>query len=209
MLRTLINQALLTKAMMIKKIISPKWVRSIILLSVLFLTTACSTVHFNGVSVDKKGNTVVSAIDSADNQKINELYQAIMSLGPNILPNEAKFVAREAVLYPKVLANRYKLTSPPLYHNVLVNYGKRPRGLCYQWTRDMGLQINRPMKSLQFFHAVAFRRNYWKEHSTLVVAAKGKGVPDGIILDPWRNSGNLFWSRVKDDHKYPWVQFTN
>jgi len=73
----------------------------------------------------------------------------------------------------------------------------------------MGKQINRPMKSLQFFHGVAFRRNYWKEHSTLVVAAKGKGVPDGIVLDPWRFSGELFWSHVKDDKKYPWVQFTN
>ncbi|KAG1665765.1 Capsule polysaccharide export protein KpsS [Nymphon striatum] len=162
--------------------------------------------NFKDVHVDKKGSTVVKAIDSADNQKIDSLYNAIMTLGSNIEPSEAQFVAREAVLYPKVLANRYKLASPPLYHNVLVNYGRRPRGLCYQWTHDMGKQINRPMKSLQFFHGVAFRRNYWKEHSTLVVAAKGKGVPDGIVLDPWRNSGNLFWSRVKDDKKYPWVQ---
>ena len=181
---------------------------AVLLASFVFLG-GCSSVQFDGVHTNKKGDTIVSAIDSVENDKINNLYQAIMSLGPNIQPSEAKFVAREAVLYPKVLANRYKLMSPPLLHNVLVNYGKRPRGLCYQWTRDMGLQINRPMKSLQFFHGVAFRRNYWKEHSTLVVAAKGKGVPDGIVLDPWRNSGVLFWSPVKDDKKYPWVQFTN
>ena len=184
-------------------------IRLTIIFSGLLFLSACSAVKFDNVSVDKKGNTVIAAIDPADNQKIEDLYQAIMSLGPNIVKSEARFVAREAVLYPKVLANRYQLMSPPLYHNVLVNYGQRPRGLCYQWTRDMGLQINRPMKSLQFFHAVAFRRNYWKEHSTLVVAAKGKGVPDGIVLDPWRNSGTLFWSRVKDDKKYPWVLFTN
>jgi len=73
----------------------------------------------------------------------------------------------------------------------------------------MGKQINRPMKSLHFFHGVAFRRNYWREHSTLVVAARDKGVPDGIVLDPWRNSGDLYWNHVKDDTKYPWVQFTN
>lgn len=183
--------------------------RFLVLISAFLFLSGCSSVHYDGVHVSKKGDTVVAAIDPGENNKINNLYQAIMSLGPNIKPSEAKFVAREAVLYPKVLANRYKLMSPPLFHNVLVNYGKRPRGLCYQWTRDMGLQINRPMKSLQFFHAVAFRRNYWKEHSTLVVAAKGKGVPDGIVLDPWRNSGVLFWSRVKEDKKYPWVQFTN
>ncbi len=179
-----------------------------IILSGFLSLSACSSVHYDNVYVSKKGNTI-AAIDSADNQKIENLYKAIMSLGPNIVPSEARFVAREAVLYPKVLANRYQLTTPPLYHNVLVNYGKRPRGLCYQWTHDMGQQINRPMKSLQFFHGVAFRRNYWKEHSTLVVGAKGRPFKEGIILDPWRNSGVLFWSRIKDDKKYPWVEFTN
>ena len=179
------------------------------ILSALLLLSACSAIRYEGVGIDKQGNTLVSAIETDDVMKIEELRKAIMTLGPNIVPSEANFVAREAVLHPKVLANRYKLMSPPLFHNVLVNYGKRPRGLCWQWTHDMGKQINRPMKSLQFFHAVAFRRNYWKEHSTLAVAAKGKGVPDSIVLDPWRNSGELFWSRVKDDKKYPWVQFTN
>lgn len=179
-----------------------------IILSAFLLVTACSSVRFEGAHVNKKGVTI-SAIDSIENQKIESLYKAIMSLGPNIVPSEARFVAREAVLYPKVLANRYQLMSPPLYHNVLVNYGKRPRGLCYQWTHDMGKQINKPMKSLRFFHGVAFRRNYWKEHSTLVVSARGKAFKDGIVLDPWRNSGILFWSRIKDDKKYPWVEFTN
>ncbi len=186
-----------------------KIIRISLLFSGLLLLSACTSIRFDDVSLDKKGNTVVKAIVSEDEKKIVDLYNAIMTLGPNIVQSEAKFVAREAVLYPKILANRYKLMSPPLYQNVLVNYGKRERGLCYQWTRDMGLQINRPMKSLHFFHGVAFRRNYWKEHSTLVVAAKGKGVADGIVLDPWRNSGTLFWSRVKDDKKYPWVRFTD
>ncbi len=185
------------------------YIRISIVLSALTLLSACSTIRYDGVHVNKQGKTVVKAIDNYDNKKIDELTQAILTLGPGIVKSEAQFVAREAVLYPKVLTNRYKLMSPPLYHNVLVNYGKRPRGLCYQWTHDMGKQINKPMKSLQFYHGVAFRRNYWKEHSTLVVTAKGKGVRDGIILDPWRNSGVLFWSHVKDDKKYPWVQFTN
>jgi len=189
--------------------ITPRLIRIAATLFAILFLSACSSVHFDDVSVDKKGNTVVKAIVSEDEKKIAELFNAIMTLGPNIIQSEAKFVAREAVLYPKVLANRYKLMRPPLYHNVLVNYGKRKRGLCYQWTRDMGLQINRPMKSLQFFHGVAFRRDYWREHSTLVVSAKGKGVADGIVLDPWRNSGTLFWSKVKDDKKYPWVKFTD
>jgi len=58
-------------------------------------------------------------------------------------------------------------------------------------------------------HAVAFRHNYWREHNTLVVAAKGHGVKDGIILDPWRHSGNLYWTRATEDPKYHWVEFTH
>ncbi|MEH6455553.1 MAG: hypothetical protein V7749_04490 [Cocleimonas sp.] len=189
--------------------LSKKLMKLSFILSTLLVLSACSSIHYEGVGIDKSGNTLVSAIVTEDVQKIEALRKAIMTLGPNIVASEANFVAREAVLHPKVLANRYKLMSPPLFHNVLVNYGKRPRGLCWQWTHDMGKQINRPMKSLSFYHGVAFRREYWREHSTLVVSAKGKGVPEGIVLDPWRNSGNLFWSHVKADKKYPWVQFTN
>ncbi|KAG1665761.1 putative oxidoreductase [Nymphon striatum] len=68
----------------------------------ILLLSACSSVQFKDVHVDKKGSTVVKAIDSADNQKIDSLYNAIMTLGSNIEPSEAQFVAREAVLYPKV-----------------------------------------------------------------------------------------------------------
>jgi hypothetical protein len=44
------------------------------------------------------------------------------------------------------------------------------------------------------------------EHNTAVVVAKGKPWHTGIILDPWRNSGNLYYSYVKDDKKYIWTQ---
>jgi len=188
-----------------------KFIRLGIILSTLLLFSACTNVRYNNVHYDTKRKiTTVSAIDSAEQNKILALQKAIMSLGPNIDPNEASFVAREAVMYPKVLANQYGLVSPPLLQNVLVNYGYRKNGLCWQWTRDMGKQLGKkPLRTLDFHHAVAFRRNYWKEHNTLAVSAKGDTVSNSIILDPWRNSGILFWSRVKDDKEYPWVKFTN
>jgi hypothetical protein len=185
--------------------------RIIILLAALFLLSACTSVRYKGVGYDTKRKlTIVSAITPAEQNKIMALEKAIMSLGPNIDPQEAHFVAREGVMYPMVLANQYNLVSPPLLQNVLVNYGYRKNGLCWQWTRDMGKQLGKkPLKTLDFHHAVAFRHNYWKEHNTLVVSAKGKQVRDGIVLDPWRNSGNLYWNFVKRDTKYPWVKFTN
>ncbi len=185
--------------------------RILIIISLLFFLSACTSVRYKDVGYDSKRKIItVSAITSAQQKKIQALKKAIMSLGPNIDPQEAQFVAHEGVMYPMVLANQYKLVSPPLLQNVLVNYGYRKDGLCWQWTRDMGKQLGRkPLKTLDFHHGVAFRRNYWKEHSTLVVSAKGKGVKDGIVLDPWRNSGNLYWNFVKKDSKYPWVKFTD
>ncbi len=183
----------------------------ILLLGSLLLLSACTNVRYKDVAYDSKRKiTTVSAITSAEQNKILALKKALMSLGPHIDPQEASFVAREAVMYPMVLANQYQLVSPPLLQNVLVNYGYRKNGLCWQWTRDMGKQLGKkPLKTLDFHHAVAFRRNYWKEHNTLVVSAKGKNVADGIVLDPWRNSGNLYWNFVKRDSKYPWVKFTD
>jgi hypothetical protein len=185
--------------------------RIVILLTSFLVLSACSTVQYKGVKYDtKKKVTMVSAITSGEQHKILALKQAILSLGPNIDPQEAHFVAREGVMYPMVLSNRYRLMTPPLWQNVLVNYGYRKNGLCWQWTRDMGKQLGKePLRTLDFHHAVAFRRNYWKEHSTLVVSAKGKKVGEGIVLDPWRNSGNLYWNFVKRDTKYPWVKFVD
>ena len=182
-----------------------------IIFTTLIMLSACTNVRYKNVQYDTKRKiTTVSAIDSAQEKKIQALQKAIMSLGPNIDPKEAHFVAREGIMYPMILANQYRLVSPPLLQNVLVNYGYRKNGLCWQWTRDMGKQLGkRPLKTLEFHHAVAFRRNYWKEHSTLTVSPKGGTVSNSIILDPWRNSGVLFWSHVRDDKKYPWVQFTN
>jgi hypothetical protein len=132
-----------------------------------------------------------------------------MQLGPNIDPAEAKLLAHEAVAYPKVLANKYNLVSPPYWQNVLVNYGFRENGLCWQWTRDMAKHIQaRQWKSFDFYHGTANRKRF-NEHNSLVVTAKGKGVRDGMLLDPWRNSGQLYWEMTKKDPEYYWTRFTN
>jgi len=92
---------------------------------------------------------------------------------------------------------------------VLVNYGYREDGLCWQWTRDMAKHIQaRNWKSFDFFHGTANRRRY-NEHNSLVVTAKGKGVRESMLLDPWRNSGELYWKMAKDDPEYYWTRFTN
>lgn len=185
-----------------------------ILVLTLFLTACVSSpiewdVRYDGVSYDKENRkTIVKAIDSYDQFKIKELKQSIMELGPNIDPQEAAFVAREAVLYPKYLANQYKLIGPPNSHVVAVNTGRRERGLCYQFAADMKDHIvkGRIYNTLTLQRAVANQGRQF-EHNVLTVAAKGKGVEDAIILDPWRNNAELYFVKTGDDPLYKWKKY--
>lgn len=131
-----------------------------------------------------------------------------MGLGPNIDKTEASFVAREAVLYPKYLANEYKLVGPPNTHVVMVNTGQRKRGHCYHFASDMKDHIveGRTYNTLTLQRAVANQGQRY-EHNVLTVAAKDKGIKDAIILDPWRNSADLYWVKTADDPLYYWEQY--
>jgi len=171
------------------------------------LISSCS-VHYDNIDFDKERKiTTVSAIEGGDQVKIKDLTRAIINLGPNIDPNEAAWVAREAVLYPKYLANQYRLMWPPNYQNVLVNTGKRKNGLCYQWARDMTAHIGkRHYNTLTLQRAVANQGGMY-EHNVLTVAALGKGVEDAIILDPWRHNSVLYWIKTKDDPNYQWTKY--
>jgi hypothetical protein len=42
-------------------------------------------------------------------------------------------------------------------------------------------------------------------HSTVIMSARGDDMDEGIILDPWRYAGTLYWSSVPEDTDYAWV----
>lgn len=174
----------------------------------LALTLSACSVHYDDINFDKENKiTTVSAIEGGDQTKIRDLTRAIIKLGPDVDPNEAAWVAREAVLYPKHLANEYQLMWPPNYQNVLVNTGRRSKGLCYQWARDMTAHIGkRKYTTLTMQRAVANQAGVY-EHNVLTVAALGKGVEDAIILDPWRHNSILYWVKTKDDPNYQWTKY--
>jgi hypothetical protein len=105
------------------------------------------------------------------------------------------------------LKNEYQLVKPPLYHNFLVNIGVKKRGLCWHFAYDMlshAKKLN--LKSFDYYIGGADINDYWQEHNTLVVTCKGCDFSKGIVLDPWRNSAKLFYSKIKDDKDYIWSQ---
>ena len=174
------------------------------LLLVIFALSGCSSVYFDNVQMDPQNKPVATQLTGKQRQTISELKQALLSMSPQVSEQEASVIAYEGVVYSMVLANKYQLTSPPLWHNMMVNSKTRPRGLCYHWQRDLIKHFKQKrFKTVDFVEAVAHEGSYWLEHNTMVVTAVGQNFTNGIAIDPWRSSGEMTWARVNSD-KYPW-----
>ena len=137
-------------------------------------------------------------------EKVKQLETVLVALSETVDKTEALMVAETAVRESAVLAEEYQLVRPAVAHNLLIALGLKDRGLCYHWTEDLMKRLQAlDLKSLQLYWGVAHRGSELREHNCVVVTARGQSFFKGIVLDPWRNSGNLFWARVtKDD--YPW-----
>jgi hypothetical protein len=137
-------------------------------------------------------------------EKVNQLEHELVALSETIDKTEAMLVAEAAVRESAVLAEEYQLVRPAVAHNLLVALGLKDRGLCYHWTEDLMKRLQTlDLKSLQLHWGVAYRGSELREHNCVVVTAKEQSFFQGIVLDPWRNSGKLFWAQVNKD-SYPW-----
>ncbi len=142
----------------------------------------------------------------AEKQQIEALAIGIQSLGGDVDPEEAGRAARIAFEYSHQLALEYQITDPPLIHNTKVNLGLRPRGLCYQWADDIEARLRQEdFRTLSLHRAIANADNpFVIDHSTTVIGRRGDTLFQGIVLDPWRQGGVLFWSPIRADKRYNW-----
>lgn len=138
--------------------------------------------------------------------EIAALAAQIQTLGPDVDQAEATRAALIAYETTFALAQIYQITDPPLIHNAKVNAGTRPRGLCYHWAEDMEKRLNQEaFQTLEIQRAIANSEALLLiEHSTAVITATNAAMENGIVLDPWRKGGTLFWSAVRQDRRYDW-----
>ena len=164
-----------------------QWISGLLLLLSL---TACSP-HFNP--------TPVSTQEHA-------LYTQLRKTVKGIDAAEARHLSKEAIQYSKKLGTRYKVSTPPLVHNFLVNVGIKKRGLCYQWSDDLYTHLQSfHFQSIQFKPVGANVGKYWSEHNALaVLPKKAYTLEHGILLDAWRKSGVLSFMPILKDPEYRW-----
>ncbi|MEM1387360.1 MAG: hypothetical protein AAF748_09180 [Pseudomonadota bacterium] len=171
------------------------------------LLMGCASAPPSSSAVSPSQGEVLATRGISESAKIAALETAILGLGAGIDPGEAARVARLAVEYPLyTLAPRYQVEDPPLIHNMKVNMGTKPRGLCYDWADDLEARLRQEgLQTVTLHRAIANHNNIRIEHSTVVVSAVGDTMAEGIVLDPWRlGMGVLFWAPVAEDSKYDW-----
>lgn len=139
--------------------------------------------------------------------EVQKLAHEIRALGPDIDPVEANRAAHIAYSYTAQLVEEYQITDPPLIHNAKVNKGLRPRGLCWHWAEDLERRLDQEnFRTLEMHRAIANADNPFRiDHSTAIISRKGETMYEGVVLDPWRYGGVLFWAPLVEDTKYDWV----
>jgi hypothetical protein len=133
------------------------------------------------------------------------LTRDLQRLSPTIDPEEAHRLATTAIATSKQLAISYRSVSPAVLHNILVNTGLRERGFCYHWRNDLLRELRKLDLQTVVFHFGTARRGTEREHNCIVVTAQDQSFENGLVLDPWRYSGNLWWCLVREDKSHPWV----
>jgi hypothetical protein len=132
------------------------------------------------------------------------LASALAELGPDVSPEEAGRLAEMAMNTSAELAVEYGAHRPAWLNNMLVNAGVRERGLCYHWATDLFARLQPDHYQTLELHSAVARIKTSREHNAIVVTARGQAFQDGIVLDPWRECGRLYWGNVAQD-RYPWV----
>lgn len=147
---------------------------------------------------------VVNAPTVRETQIIH-LSKLLHTLAKDVKEREAMALSKDIFFKTQALTKEFSLISPPFLHNFLVNIGLRKKGLCYHWSDALYVHLNGRYPSFEFHFMGANIGEYWFEHNVLVIVAKDGNVEEGIIIDPWRGSGNLYFSKARDDEKYIWI----
>ena len=176
------------------------------LLLLIFLLAGCSGAQHTYRKPSDHSVTSNRLNDAVYSEKVDTLQGDLAGLNRKANMLEARQVAETAITYSSDLAQEYALVRPAILHNIFVRIGLKDRGLCYHWTEDLMEQLKSlNLKTYQLHWAVAYRGSELREHNSVVITARGEAFEKGIVLDPWRNSGDLYWALIKMD-KYPWKE---
>ncbi len=135
--------------------------------------------------------------------RIAALTVELQKLSPDADKKEAQHFASVAVHTTANLREQYQVNMTPWIHNIEVNSGIKPRGLCFHYTNDLAVKLQPLAPPHWQLHLVQAKPKQLLEHNAIVITGAGEPWQSGIVLDGWRDSGVLYFAPVMED-KYPW-----
>lgn len=148
------------------------------------------------------GLLLASEAFAADEESIKGLTAALTGLSRDIDPHEAELLSVTVHTMARDLARQYGVKGDPAFHNFLINTGRRQRGYCAHYVRDIGTRLREMNFKTLVLHWGAVYAKTSDESNVLVITARSQPFRDGILLDAWRHGGRLFWSSVEKDREY-------
>ena len=144
----------------------------------------------------------INAVCAKDEKSIKKLRDAFVALAPDVDPGEAELVSVTAHTTSRRLAREYGVSWTAGWQNFMIHLGKRERGYCGHYTRDIGERLKElRLKTLVLYWGAAYPGTT-AENNALVVTARNQPFEKGIVMDGWRNAGKLFWCPVNMDIRY-------
>ncbi len=142
---------------------------------------------------------------TATQSDVDALAQTIRALGPEVDPVEAQKAATIAYSYSQQLKKEWNVTDSAIIHNAKVINGFREFGLCNDWAQAMTTRLKQEnFRTLDLHWATSPPTAFRIIHHSAAISAKGDSMYDGLILDPWRNGGVLYWAPMREDTRYNW-----
>jgi hypothetical protein len=147
----------------------------------------------------------VKPVPASKNEQAR-LAHLLQTVDNGVSYKESIKLSRDIFKQTYTLTKNFQLSSPPLWHNFLVNIGLREKGLCYHWSDALYIYLqHKNYKLFSFYLVGANIGEYFFEHNALVVVKKkAKNIQGGIVIDPWRDSSKLYFERVEEDESYIW-----
>jgi hypothetical protein len=144
---------------------------------------------------------------SLPNTEIIQLATLLQRSSPLSTYSESLKLSQDIFTQIKVLNKVFQRTTSPKYHNFLITLGLKKKGLCYHWSDALyhHFKTQKSYPSFTFHLMVSNKGSYWKEHNTLVIVPIDQAIEEGVIIDPWRDTHQLYFSKVKDDTDYHWI----
>src|SRR5260370_29225140 len=95
-----------------------------------------------------------SAVWARDEKSIKKLRDALVALAPDVDPGEAELLSVTAHTASRSLAREYGVVWCPAFQNLLIHMGKRERGYCGHYTRDICERFKAPTLKTRVLHSL-------------------------------------------------------